>query len=170
VIFRPGIVLGCGGSPYHWGIAGWPYTSICQLWGKGNNPLPIVLVSDVVDALIRAIEVPGIEGESFNLAAHPCITANQYLDEFERSANIKIRRVSISASKFYVESLIKWAIKAAGRDPHAAFPSYADGKGRSLAAMFDCSKAEHILGWSPISDRDVLIKEGIHLPVFHFFR
>ena len=170
VIFRPGIVLGCGGSPYHWGIVGWPYTSICQLWGKGNNPLPIVLLDDVVDALVRAIEVPGIEGESFNLAAQPCITANQYLDEFERSAHIKIRRVSISAPKFYVEALLKWGIKVAGRDPDAAFPSYADVKGRSLASMFDCSKAEHILGWSPISDRAILIKEGIHLPVRQFFR
>ncbi len=170
IIFRPGIVLGSGGSPYHWGIAGWPYSSICQLWGDGNNPLPIVLVSDVVDALIRAIEVPGIEGQSFNLAAKPCITANQYLDEFERSAHIKIRRVRISAPKFYMEALLKWGIKVAGRDPHAAFPSYADAKGRSLASRFDCSKAEQILGWSAISDRDVLIKEGIHRPVSHFFR
>ncbi len=170
VIFRPGIVLGSGGSPYHWGIAGWPYNSVCQLWGDGNNPLPIVLVSDVVDALVRSIEVPGIEGESFNLAAKPCITANQYLDEFERSAHIKIRRVPISAPKFYVEALLKWSIKAAGSDPHAAFPSYADAKGRSLASFFDCSKAETILGWSAISDRDVLIKEGIYRPVAHFFR
>lgn len=170
VIFRPGIVLGRGGSPYHWGIAGWPYTSICQLWGKGNNPLPIVLVNDVVDALICAMDVPSIEGESFNLAAQPCITANQYLDEFERSAQIKIRRVPLSAAKFYGEALLKWVIKVAGRDPHAAFPSYADAKGRSLAAMFDCSKAEHILGWSPVTDRDQLIQQGIHVPVAEFFR
>ena len=31
VIFRPGIVLGPGGSPYHWGIAAWPHSSVARL-------------------------------------------------------------------------------------------------------------------------------------------
>ena len=94
VIFRPGVVLGRAGNPYHWGIAAWPYSSVCRLWGDGNNPLPIVLVEDVADAIARALAVPNIEGESYNLASPPCITANDYLNEFERRAGIKLRRVS----------------------------------------------------------------------------
>lgn len=170
VIFRPGVVLGQGGSPYHWGIAAWPYNSVCSLWGDGNNPLPIVLVDDVADAMVRAIQVPGIEGESYNLTSAPCITANKYLDEFEQRAGVKLRRVPTAAVRNYTEALGKWAIKSIGRDPNAAFPSYADCEGRSLAAVFDYSKAERQLGWSPVKDRETLIKEGIHLPIDEFFR
>ncbi len=170
VIFRPGVVLGRGGNPYHWGIAAWPYSSVCSLYGDGNNPLPIVLVDDVADAMVRAIAVPGIEGESYNLASNACITANEYLDEFERQANIKLRRVPTSAVSSYTEAVFKWAIKSIGRDPNAAFPSYADCEGRSFAATFDSSKAERQLGWSPIKDRETIIREGVHVPVEEFFR
>ncbi|MDM9382269.1 NAD-dependent epimerase/dehydratase family protein [Chlorogloeopsis sp. ULAP01] len=169
-IFRPGVVLGRGGSPYHWGIAAWPYSSVCSLYGDGNNPLPIVLVDDVADAMVRAIEVPGIEGKSYNLTSTPCITANEYLDEFERQASIKLRRVPTSPRSSYIESLLKWAIKSIGRDPHAAFPSYADCEGRSFAAKFDSSKAEHELGWTPVQDRETIIREGIQIPVAEFFQ
>jgi nucleoside-diphosphate-sugar epimerase len=165
VIFRPGVVLGSGGSPYHWGIAAWPYSSVCSLYGDGNNPLPIVLVDDVADAMVRAINVPGIEGESYNLTSTACITANEYLDEFEHKAGIKLRRVPTAAWRVYTSAIVKWAIKSIGRDPNAAFPSYADCEGRSFAAAFDSSKAERQLGWSPVKERETLIKEGIHVPV-----
>jgi nucleoside-diphosphate-sugar epimerase/predicted dehydrogenase len=165
VIMRPGVVLGTGGNPYHWGIAAWNYTSVCNLWGDGKNPLPIVLVDDVADALLRSIQQSGIEGQSYNLASRPSISAHDYLDEFERQAGVKIKRVPLSPQTMYATTLAKWAMKKIGRDRNAAFPSYADCAGRSLAAYFDCSKAERELGWQPTQERDVLIADGIHLPV-----
>jgi nucleoside-diphosphate-sugar epimerase/predicted dehydrogenase len=169
-IFRPGIVLGRGGSPYHWGIAAWPYSSVCCVYGDGNNPLPIVLVDDVADAMVRAMKIPTVAGQSYNLASTPCITANEYLDEFERQANIKLRRVFKSPASSYIESVLKWVIKSIGNDPDAAFPSYADFQSRTFAAKFDCTKAERQLGWSPVKDRETIICEGIHVPVTEFFR
>ena len=61
VIFRPGIVIGPGGSPFHLGVGNWPCESICEVWGDGRNPLPFVLVRDVASALVRGIQVPGID-------------------------------------------------------------------------------------------------------------
>ncbi len=165
VITRPGVVLGSGGNPYHWGIAAWNYTSVCNLWGDGENPLPIVLVDDVADAIVRAMTQPAIDGQTYNLASHACISANQYIDEIERQAHVKIRRVPLSARRMYGMSLLKWGMKKVGRDRLAAFPSYADCAGRRLASRFDCSKAERELGWTPVTDRAALIEEGIHLPV-----
>ncbi|MBF2076173.1 MAG: NAD-dependent epimerase/dehydratase family protein [Synechococcales cyanobacterium C42_A2020_086] len=169
VIFRPGIVLGKGGDPAHWGIAAWPYGSVCRLWGDGNNKLPIVLVDDVADAMVKALTVPGIEGESYNLTSTPCITANEYLDLFEQQAGLKLKRVPVPSWKEYGEALAKWGIKRIGRDPNAAFPSYADCEGRGFAATFDASKAEQQLGWSPVKDRETLIREGIQVPVAEFY-
>jgi nucleoside-diphosphate-sugar epimerase len=165
VITRPGVVLGSGGNPYHWGIAAWNYTSVCNLWGNGDNPLPIVLVDDVADAIVRAMTQPHIDGQTYNLASHASISANQYIDAIEHQAHVKIRRVPLSAKRMFTMSLLKWGMKKVGRDRAAAFPSYADCAGRSLAARFDCSKAERELGWSPVTDRALLIEEGIQRPV-----
>ncbi|MGF1517810.1 MAG: NAD-dependent epimerase/dehydratase family protein, partial [Nodosilinea sp.] len=170
VIVRPGVVLGMGSNPYHWGIAGWPYTSVCQLWGDGNNPLPIVLADDVAAALVKVLAVAGIEGESFNLAGPPCITANDYLDAFEQAGQLTIRRVETKLVPAYLVALVKWGIKVAGQDPKAAFPSLADIRGRRLAARFDCTKAETILGWQPSRDRAHLIQAGIYDPVKAYLR
>lgn len=169
VIFRPGIVLGSGGDPAHWGIAAWPYSSVCRLWGNGDNKLPIVLVEDVADALVKALTAEQIDGETFNLTSPACITANEYLNEFEQQAHLKLKRVPVSGQKEYVEALGKWVIKSIGRDPNAAFPSYADCEGRGFAATFDASKAEQKLGWSPVKDREQLIQDGIHVPVKEFY-
>lgn len=170
VIFRPAIVLGRGGSPYHWGVVAWPYNSVCLIWGKGNNPLPMVLVDDVAAAMVKAITVPDIEGEAYNLTSLPCLTANDYLDEFERRAGIKLQRIPASNWRYYLESLAKWSIKKVGRDSSAALPSYTEIKSRSFASTFDSSKAQRELGWTPIKDRDTLIKEGIWAPIDEFLK
>ena len=57
VIFRPGIVIGRGGNPFHWGIGMWSWNAVCQVWGKGHNPLPFVLVEDVAQALVSALDI-----------------------------------------------------------------------------------------------------------------
>jgi nucleoside-diphosphate-sugar epimerase len=127
-------------------------------------------VDDVAAAMVKAITVPNIEGASYNLTSLPCLTANDYLDELEQHAGIKLKRIPASNWRYYLESLAKWSIKKVGRDPDAAFPSYAEIKGRSFASTFNSSKAQRELGWTPISDRDTLIKEGIWAPVDEFLK
>ena len=81
VIFRPGIVIGRGGNPFHWGVGMWVSEGVCVVWGAGNNKLPFVLVSDVAAALVRGIQVSGLEGRSYNLVDVPLLTARDYLNE-----------------------------------------------------------------------------------------
>ncbi|MGF1469604.1 MAG: NAD-dependent epimerase/dehydratase family protein [Sandaracinaceae bacterium] len=169
VIFRPGIVLGRGGNPYHWGVAAWPYHSVCRLYGDGNNPLPIVLVDDCADAMVKALHVEGIEGRSYNLVAEPSITANDYLDELEQRAGVKIERVPMPGWRSYLTAMAKYAVKAAGGDKAALVPSYADWQGRNFAAVLVADKAKAELGWAPVSDRETLVRVGIHEPVDEHF-
>jgi nucleoside-diphosphate-sugar epimerase len=170
VINRPGIVLGTGGNPYHWGIAEWPYTSVCKLYGDGNNPLPIVLVDDVASAMVKMLDAPDIIGQSYNLVAAPCITANEYLDELEHRAGIKLRRVPMPAWRSYVEAMGKWGIKAVGKDPNAMMPSYIEWKGRSFASTLSGDKAKQALDWHPVEDRTTLVAVGIHGPADEFIK
>jgi nucleoside-diphosphate-sugar epimerase/predicted dehydrogenase len=164
VITRPGVVLGRGTNPYHWGIAGWPSTTICTLWGKGANPLPIVLVEDVADALVKMMVKPGIDGQSYNLCSKPMISAVEYLDEMDKAAGAHTRRIPLAPQKMYVSSVLKWVMKKIGRDRNAPFPSYADCVGRSLASRFDCTKAERELDWSPVTDKATILREGVEIP------
>jgi len=168
VIFRPGVVVGRGGSPYHFGVAGWSYNSVCRLWGKGDNRLPLVLVDDLAKAMVNALDEPGIEGESYNLCGPPALTANEYLDAFEEHAGLEIKRIPTSSARYFCEALGKWLIKKVGRDPGAVLPSYGDWEGRSFAATFDCEKARRELDWHPTEDRETLVREGIRVPVDEF--
>ena len=92
VIFRPGVVIGRGGSPFHWGIGMWSWDAVCQIWGQGRNPLPLVLVEDVARALVSALDAPKIDGESFNLVAEADITALDYLQALEEYAGVSFQK------------------------------------------------------------------------------
>jgi nucleoside-diphosphate-sugar epimerase/predicted dehydrogenase len=168
VLFRPGIVLGPGGNPLHWGIAGWPFNSVPRLWGSGNDALPIVLVDDCAECMVLAQKVPNIEGDSFNIVGEANITAQQYLDELERAAGVKFTRVPTSAVRYFLEDIGKFLIKTVGRDPARKLPSYHNWDGRSMAARFDASHARQKLGWSPTGDREKIIHEGIAKPAQQF--
>lgn len=164
VIFRPGIVLGAGGSPFHWGVGMWSGNAVCQLWGDGDNPLPIVLVADVAAALVSAIDAPGIEGQSFNLVGEPCLTGRQYLAELERCLDVKLDVLQTPIWKFYVTDMAKWCVKCLVRHPDRKLPSYRDWESRTQRASFDCSKAKQVLHWIPTTDRSQIIRDAIAGP------
>jgi len=165
VILRPGIVVGRGGSPMHWGVGKWWYGSACQTWGDGRNPLPLVLVEDVAKGLIAASEVPGIEGESFNLVADPILSAQDYIDEMELFGGFRIRRYATPILKFYLTDMFKWSVKVITRHPDSNLPSYRDWESRRQCATFDCARAKLRLSWRPTSDRAALARSGIHEPM-----
>jgi predicted dehydrogenase/nucleoside-diphosphate-sugar epimerase len=168
VILRPGIVIGCGGSPFHWGVGMWWHDSVCQIWGEGKNKLPFVLVQDVACALVAAIQAPNLEGRSFNLVADPLLTAQEYLDELDRAGKMHIQRHAASVWRFYRSDLLKWLVKVAVRHPERRFPSYLDWESRTQKAHFDCTVTRAVLGWKPVSDRAEFIRLGIEEPLREF--
>ncbi|MDW4726399.1 hypothetical protein NQ292_27790, partial [Escherichia coli] len=81
------IVIGRGGNPFHWGVGRFS-ENVCEVWGSGDNKLPFVLDSDDAAALVRAMDVPGIEGKSFNLIDAPLLTARDYLRELQQRGDL----------------------------------------------------------------------------------
>ncbi|MFH1111374.1 MAG: NAD-dependent epimerase/dehydratase family protein [Planctomycetota bacterium] len=165
VIFRPAIVIGRGGNPYHWGIGMWTDGGVCQMWGEGRNKLPLVLVEDVATALIAGMETPDIEGESFNLASRPMLSAREYVFELERHAGVKLQVFHTPIRRFYCMDVFKWLVKVAVGHRDRRRPSYRDWESRTGKAVFDCSKAVTRLGWRPTEDRDDLVNRGIRVPL-----
>jgi predicted dehydrogenase/nucleoside-diphosphate-sugar epimerase len=165
VIMRPGIVIGRGGSPFHWGVGMWWHDAVCQIWGEGTNKLPLVLVEDVARALIAAMQKPGIEGRSFNLVADPCLSAQEYLDELDRAGGMRVERYATPIWRFYLRDMIKWAVKVAVRHPERQLPSYRDWESRTQRARLDCTAAKTVLGWNPVSERGEMVRRGIEEPL-----
>ncbi len=168
VIFRPGIVIGRGGSPFHWGIGMWSWNAVCQIWGQGRNSLPFVLVEDVARALVAAVDIAEIEGESFNLVAESDLTAFDYLKALEEHAGVSFQKFPTPPWKFYAADLVKWIVKQAVRHPDKRRPSYRDWETRTQRARYDCTKARRLLNWNPVCDRDEIIRRGIELPASEF--
>ena len=169
IVLRPGIVIGHGGNPMHFGVSGWPYPSVSRLWGDGRSALPIVLVDDCADALVRALGRKDLDGQSFNLVGEARLTAHEYLDELERITGLKIRRVATSSARYFAEEVTKYAVKTLGRDPNRRRPSYAEFSGRTCRTPFDISRAKERLGWEPAQSRDIVVRQGIHLPACEYF-
>lgn len=164
VIFRPGIVLGSGSSPFHWGVGMWKWNSVCQLWGDGKNPLPLVLVDDVVDALVAGADKPGVEGQSYNLIGDVRLTGQDYLNALSDASGIRIRACPTPIWKFFAVDLAKWMVKVAVRHPERIQPCYRDWEARTQLATYDCSKVKSDLDWKPESCRQTVIEKGIRLP------
>jgi nucleoside-diphosphate-sugar epimerase len=164
VIFRPGIVIGRAGSPYHWGVGMWSWNAVCQVWGRGRTPLPFVLVEDVARALVTALNTEGIEGESFNLVANTQLSALDYLQALEKCTGFEFQKIPTPLWKLYLLDLAKWVIKRATRHPDHRLPSYRDWVTRTQRSRYDCSKARKYLNWNPTDARAEIIEKGIQLP------
>jgi nucleoside-diphosphate-sugar epimerase len=162
VILRPGIVIGKGGNPFHWGVGKWSAPGVVELWGDGTNMLPLVLVEDVAAGLLRAMEVPGIEGRTYNLVDVPMLSARDYVASLERLGGFRVEVHARPIWHFWLEDFAKWPVKLAVGHPDAQrVPSYSDWESRTQKAVFDSSRTREELGWSPISDPERMVNEGI---------
>ena len=162
VILRPGIVIGRGGNPFHWGVGKWSSEGVVETWGDGTNKLPLVLVDDVASGLVRAMETPGIEGRTYNLVDEPLLSARDYIAGLERLGGFKIEAHARPIWRFFLEDLAKWPIKVAVGHPDAQrVPSYSDWESRTQRAVFDSRRTREELGWTPISDPERMVSEGI---------
>jgi predicted dehydrogenase/nucleoside-diphosphate-sugar epimerase len=162
VIFRPGIVIGKGGNPFHFGVAMWSSPGVCEVWGDGSNALPFVLVADVAAALVRGLQIESIEGRSYNLVDLPLLTARDYLDEVQRRTGMRLSVHYRPIWRFYMTDLSKWIVKVVvGHPDRVRIPSYLDWESRTQKAVFDCTRARRELNWAPASDIKRMSDEGI---------
>jgi nucleoside-diphosphate-sugar epimerase len=161
VLARPAVVIGPGADPHHWGVAFWPAPGVCRYWGRGDNPLPLVLVDDVADALARCLDRDEAIGQTFNLASEPSVSAQDYVLALSESTTTWIDARPTHTWQHFTSDLVKYGVKLVVRHPSRRRPSYRDWKSRTYRARYDCSKANHLLGWEPESARDALLSRGV---------
>lgn len=158
-ILRPGIVLGAGTSPFHTGIGFYNNEQHCLGWNDGTNPLPLVLVSDVAQAIVRSTEVPALEGVCLNLVGDVRLTAREYIKELADRLQRPLRYHPQSAHLLFLMEQAKWLLKRFAGMP-AARITMRDLKSRGLVAPFDCTDSKTKLGWQPSGDREDFLRRA----------
>ena len=165
VILRPGIVIGAGCSPAHWGVGMFLSPTSMHYWGNGANALPLVLVEDVASALHAALDAPRIEGECFLVTDAPLMTAQDYVAEMSRAMQTRIRAKKMPIWRLFAQDLVKEAVKHAVRHPNRRRPSLRDWASRQHLPRYEAARTRQALSWQPASDKTLLIERGIVGPV-----
>jgi predicted dehydrogenase/nucleoside-diphosphate-sugar epimerase len=156
VIARPGIVLGEGGPLQHWGLGRWSGAGAVRLWNRGRNILPLVLVEDVADGLVRILQASdaAVTGQSFNLVGAPLMSARDYFDALHQVTGLRIRVAGGAPLAFYLADLGKYLLKRhALRRSDLASPSLADWRARGHLSPYSNARARKVLGWQPEPDK-----------------
>lgn len=161
VILRPGIVIGIGTPPAHPGVGHFLSETRVDYWGDGTNPLPLVLVDDVADALVRALDAPGIEGQTLLLTSPPLLTAREYVHALSAHMGTRIDARPRAAWKNWLADMVKELAKNAVRHPNRRWPSLHDSQCHTNRARYDARVTENVLGWRPIADRETMVARGI---------
>ena len=158
-ILRPGVVVGHGTSPLHSGVGVFNNEQHCVGWNRGDNPLPLVLVEDVADAIVKAIDAPAAVGRAYNLVGDVRFNARAYMAALARVTGRPLRYHAQPIWQLHLEDWGKWAIKrAVGRI--APSPSLRDLRSRGLASNFDCAIAKRDLNWAPESNPGAFIRKA----------
>src|SRR6185437_12377045 len=150
VIVRPGIVIGPGSPPAHPGVGRFASETRVDYWGSGTSFLPFVLVDDVADALARALDAPGIEGQTLLLTSPPLLTAREYVDALSAHMRTRIDARSRPAWRYWIADMLKEIAKNAVRHPNRRWPSLHDWRCYSHSARYSGRMTEEALGWHPI--------------------
>lgn len=157
-IFRPGLVIGEDGNPYHSGVSKFYNKQHATCLGSGTHPLPFVSVTDTAEAYYLALSKAGIDGKSYNIVGDIRLTAREYVAELSRVMERPIAFIAVPSWKMYITSVIRWGLKVmCGR--FERFPVSYPG----LQARFDNQDVKHDLGWQPTANREKFIREGIEV-------
>lgn len=169
VIMRPAIVVGPGCPPAHLGVARFTSETRVEFWGDGKNPIPLVSVCDVAEALVLAIDAPDIEGGQFLLTSPPLLSASEYVEAFETLSGGKVEQIEMSPLSHWLADWAKEALKNAIRHPNRRWPTLHDWACKSHRSRYDASESYAKLGWFPVSDRKRMIDEVISPMVSDYF-
>lgn len=170
VILRPGIVIGPGSPPAHPGVGHFLTETRIDFWGDGSNALPLILVDDVADALVRALDAPGIEGQTLLLTSPALMTARDYVEAVAKYMGTRIDARSHSAWADWLSDMVKETAKQVVRHPNRRWPSLRDWQCRSNKARFDGVTSERALGWHPVADRETMVLRGIKETIDWYLR
>lgn len=160
-ILRPGIVIGENGIPFHSGLGIFNQDKYCIGWNEGTNPLAFVLLSDVANAICLDAFSQKTIGKAYNIVGDIRLTGREYIQELGKALGRKLHYLPQPVQKTQTIEISKWFIKVFIQKRNVSFPSYRDLKSRGMVATFDCTDLKTDLCWTPETNREKFLEEGI---------
>jgi len=120
--------------------------------GNGNNKYQLLAVSDVVDAIIKALESK-TDGEIFNIGAKKFQTWNKDLGSVIKYAKSKSKIIKLPT---FPSQILLGALEILNLSPIAAWHY----KTMPVDSYIDIRKAEKLLNWRPKKSNEELLIES----------
>jgi nucleoside-diphosphate-sugar epimerase len=158
VIVRPGTFFGPGDELHFARIADRLRARRGIIVGRGDNELPMVYVTDVVQGLLLALDHPAAVGEAFNITTDAPLTQQEFFAAVASEVGAPAPRLHVPYRPLYA------AAAAAERIWSVVRPAQQPPLTRLGVNVFGTSnvhaidKARSLLGYQP----RVPIREGIH--------
>ena len=104
------------------------------------------------------------DGSEFSQAAQEFVAGLPFSERPDVRL-IAVTPLPVTLSEYYVEDVLKEAMKYLSRHPNRRPPSKHDWACRALASRFDSGATERVLNWKPQGTREALVERGIRLSV-----
>jgi nucleoside-diphosphate-sugar epimerase len=159
VILRPDQIFGEGDQLHFGRMADRLRSGRSIIVGGGGNALPLVHVTDVVQALLLALEHERAVGNAYNVASERPLTQRDVLETIARTIGVAPPRVRIPYRALYAAGYL--AERAAALTPAGGRPAIT----RLGVAFFgtdnrySMQKAQRELGYKPRHD----LREGLRV-------
>ena len=159
VIVRPDQIFGPGDHLHFGRMANGLREGRSIIVGRGRNALPLVYVTDVVQALLLALEHDRAVGNAYNITTEPPLTQQQVLEAMASELGVRAPRIHVPYHLLYAAGYLAERL-AALTGSHARPPITRLGVAFfGTDNRYAINKARRELGYEPQVD----IREGLRL-------
>jgi len=159
VILRPDQVFGPGDRLHFGRTAERVRAGTAIVVGSGDNAMPLVYVSDIVQGLLLALDHERAIGQVFNITNDEPLTQLGFLEAIATELGVGRPRIRVPARALYAAA---WAAERAALAVHTSRRPPLTRLGVAFAATdvrFSIDKARRELGYAP----GVPLREGVRL-------
>lgn len=159
VILRPGTFFGPNDHLHFGRIADRLAAGRWIIIGSGENALPLVYVSDVVQGLLLALDVEGAVGQTYNITHDDPLTQRQFLDAIANEIGAEPASLRVPYRALYAASCVA---ERFAKLPGVNRPPIVSRLGVKLFGTdnrHSIDKARRELGYAP----QVALRDGVRL-------
>ena len=166
-LFDPGS-SSVGAAALSTGVSGMrSWNAICRIWGRGDHPLPFVLVEDVARALVLALQTPGYRGRGVQPRRRDRALGPRLSSSASSARRGRVPETPHAALEVLCHRPRQVGGQAVGPPPRSA-KAQLSRLGDQPACSLRLHEAREMLGWRPVTDREALIRLGIQGPCSEF--
>lgn len=159
VILRPGPLLGPGDTKSFGRLADRLRTGKGIVVGSGTNAVPFVYITDVVEALLLALDSKQAIGEAYNIGNDEPVTQQEYLSAIAEDIGVAPPHIHVPYSSLYAAA---YAAERLSRLSGYRIPAVVTRHGVKILGAdnrISIAKARRDLGYTP----RVSIRDGVRL-------